>query len=427
MEKEGIDRGLPGLIFSICHSTAPIPYDFPVHSFAGADSGFLVVEVKDGVPSENFYENYDIKPNKIKYDRVVEYLHGSIIGDSDKTLTSNILKLVEFFKDKVHDLYDLPILDIYLKFGIQKNENGEQLILLDDSTVYTGQNAGYDDDDDDIESINEARRPSSNHSKNGGKKTMTPSSYITLLLSKPINPKRCASRSKQCSDPICKMKYIYILLSKVQRKFPKLTEKEIYRLLELQMPDTDIDVNVCYQCSIFYSAIPRICNSKFEKQPIKFELKSPPFQSLVPSEQSQLFFKRRTEVSSLVSPAPYSYAINISHTPYNEPLFPIRVKKVSPKKKVKARNLSESESIPKWAKRLSGEETYNQKPYSFNFSNIYPSAEPEKLPIIPPKRPKSQQQARKIYSSVPFNQKQLSVSAKRQIHQRNLNSTTRFP
>lgn len=344
---------------------------------------------------DNEDDDHKEEEEEIEFDRKIEMENRTIHGDENDPFGSDIITITDYFRNIVNLLYDAPVTDIRLSFGVK--DEGHVIYLLDgDVTTAT----------------NGFTKQLLRNEENGEQVFIE--FLVNELTSKAPNGK-CYSNFPVCKKGNYKCPRIFVVLYRAHQRFSDVDEARLYRIIKSRIqainPDvTKETVNVCIQCLHLYTAEQRTYQASKETNALPTYVDPYCFEALVPAELS---LKGKKDVGMTPDQhRPFSFGINYRDSPYRSKL-PIM------KKPDKPPPINPPPPIPKsepWVQRLCSPQTIHTVRGDDEFTTRARTAGGEDVglpPISPTRKSYSQQLAPKTYSNMPFTYKFLEKMKKK--------------
>lgn len=231
-------------------------------------------------PNSSMIEN-----NSQDFDQIIHADIHSIEGTDDEILFNKISIIVEHFKVVCMALYDSPVIEINLTFGIENNKihlidgnvtttpntyasflfksipGGEETfidyfvssVLYEPTNNSESQNeftGDYQYDTDSSFSVNSSSSEKKFKEKNHKNKTKKSTETINNS-----NSRCCYSNLPNCLEGKYKMPILYVMYYFAKQYFPEVEADKLYTLLKIRLfkTNSDKEVNVCVKCVHLYS------------------------------------------------------------------------------------------------------------------------------------------------------------------------------
>ncbi|OHS95708.1 hypothetical protein TRFO_10346 [Tritrichomonas foetus] len=240
------NRGFKGVLLSSIFGQCEVPFQCAPHPIHMYDGNVTFVEIIDGYGQ--FAESLSSQEN-IKYDHKVYAKDRVIKGHNIDKFLSNIICIVEHFRDVGTALYCCPVTKIYLEFGVIE-ESGAIHLLDGEMTTAPHTYASY-----------------LFQNVPGCEETFV-DFFVNAVLYNPGH-ERCYSDFPDCQKPRFKCKLLYIIYYCAKEQFPNLDSQKLYYLIKKSMNKVNAnrEVNVCINCVHLYALEKRDYQCEKRKYP----------------------------------------------------------------------------------------------------------------------------------------------------------------
>ena len=223
--------------------------------------------------SSNLYTNDNSTQN---FDQIIHAKTHSIKGTDDQNVLYKISRIIEYFKTACMALYDSPVTNISLTFGLLNTTihlldgdvttspntyatflfksipNGEETFV-----DYYVSSVFYDPKFDQIETETNTNyaESSSSFSINSTASTTFESHRTETSRIRKNKTISCYSNFPDCQKGRFKMPLLYVIFYFAKEYFPEVEAEKLYTLLKIRLMKTNSekDVNVCIRCVHLYT------------------------------------------------------------------------------------------------------------------------------------------------------------------------------